>query len=69
MTSSNAERQRRYRYRALKDPDGPLLTRVQVMLSPSAAAALERICAATGASKREVIEKALAVYHDQTVTL
>ncbi len=32
--STNAERQRRYRERALRDPDGPLLTRLQVMLSP-----------------------------------
>jgi hypothetical protein len=35
---STAERQKRYRERALRDPDGTLLSRLQVMLSPNAAA-------------------------------
>lgn len=56
---TNAKRQRRYRERALKDPDGLFLTRLQVMLSPQAAAGLERICKATGQTKREVVEQAL----------
>ena len=56
---STAERQRRYRERALKDPDGTLLTRLQVMLSPNAAANLERIAARTGQTKRQAVEKAL----------
>jgi hypothetical protein len=59
MPKSNAERQRQYRARALKDPDGLLMTRLQVMLSPSADGALIRIVAATGKSKREVVELAL----------
>lgn len=33
MGMSNTDKQRRYRERALKDPDGLLLTRLQVMLS------------------------------------
>jgi hypothetical protein len=55
----NRERQRRYRQRALKDPDGLLLTRLQVMISPGADGCLTRICKTTGMTKREAIEKAL----------
>ena len=56
---STAERQKRYRERALRDPDGTLLTRLQVMLSPNAAANLERITTKTGKTKRQVVETAL----------
>ena len=56
---STAERQRRYRERALRAPDGSLLTRLQVMLSPTATANLERIAAQTGQTKRQVVETAL----------
>lgn len=56
---NNAERQRRYRERALKDPDGLLLTRLQVMLSAHANASLEKICKGTNTTKREVVELAL----------
>ena len=56
---SAAERQKRYRERALRDPDGTLLTRLQVMLSPNAAANLERITTKTGQTKRQVVETAL----------
>jgi len=68
MASTNTERQRQYRARALKDPDGLLLTRLQVMLSPRADAALQRIVAATGKSKRDVIEEAL-VEMERNVTV
>ena len=53
------ERQQRYLKRALEDPDGLLLTRLQVMLGANAAATLERIVAATGRTKREIIEEAI----------
>ena len=56
---STAERQKRYRERALRYPDGTLLTRLQVMLSPNAAANLERITTKTGQTKRRVVETAL----------
>ena len=56
---STAERQRRYRDRALRAPDGSLLTRLRVMLSPTASANLERIAAQTGQTKRQVVETAL----------
>ncbi len=59
MAITNAERQRRYRERALHDPDGLLFTRLQVMLSPGANGALQRICKVTGKSQRAVIETAL----------
>lgn len=59
MATTNAERQRRYRERALHDPDGLLYTRLQVMLSPGANGALRRICKASGKSQREIVEKAL----------
>ena len=56
---STAERQKRYRERALRDPDGTLLTRLQTMLSPSAAADLARITMMTGQTRRQVVETAL----------
>ncbi len=56
---ANAERQRRYRERATKDIDGPLLTRLQVLLDPNAAANLERLKKATGRPKRALIERAI----------
>jgi hypothetical protein len=59
MAITNAERQRRYRERALHDPDGLLLSRLQVMISPGANGALERLCKATGKGRREVVEMAL----------
>ena len=40
-------------------PVGTLLTRLQTMLSPTAAANLERITARTGQTKRQAIETAL----------
>ncbi len=71
--STNAERQRRYRERALKDPDGLLLTRLQVMLSPAADGALKRLCKETGIGKRQIVERALLELERQrragTVTL
>lgn len=62
--STNAERQRRYRQRALRDPDGLLLTRLQVLISPPAAAALERIEARTGMTRRAIVERALIALED-----
>lgn len=59
MPKSNADRQREYRERALKDPDGLILTRLQVMLSASADGSLRRLVKATGKTKREVVELAL----------
>lgn len=56
---STAERQRRCRKRALRDVDGTLLTRLQVMLSPTAAADLSRITMMTGQTRRQVVETAL----------
>ncbi len=67
-TSTNALRQRRYRQRALHDPDGLLLTRLQTLLSPEAAGALARICAATGMSKRAAVERALLALERASVT-
>ena len=46
-------------FRKIRDPDGTLLTRLQVMLSPNAAANLERITTKTGQTKRQVVETAL----------
>jgi hypothetical protein len=54
-----AERQRRYRERALRDPDGDLLTRLQVMVGPHAAANLERICQREGLTRRQAVETAI----------
>jgi hypothetical protein len=56
---SAAERQRRYRQRALKDPDGLLLTRVQVYLAPRPARVLKDLAHDWGCTQREVIERLL----------
>lgn len=72
MTTS-AERQRRYRERALKDPDGLLLTRLQAMIGPAAAGALERLQEGTSMTRRALIELALVElerrWQDGSVTL
>lgn len=68
MRTGNAEKQRRYRERTLKDPDALLLTRLQVMLSPAADLTLKRICQRTGKSKREVIEAAILAFEGYAVT-
>ena len=59
MKLTNAERQKRYRERALRDPDGHLLTRLQVLISPQAAANLERLVKKTGKPKKELIDMAI----------
>ena len=68
MGMSNTDKQRRYRERALKDPDGLLLTRLQVMLSPTADATLKRICERTGQTKREIVESAILHFDGYAVT-
>jgi DNA-binding MarR family transcriptional regulator len=59
MAATNAERQRKYRYRALKDPDGYLLSRVQVYLSPQAHRVLRELAHEWGCTQRSVIERLL----------
>ena len=56
---SAAERQRRYRNRALKDPDGLLLTRVQVYLAARPARVLRDLAQEWDCPQREVIERLL----------
>ncbi len=69
MVMSNAEKQRKYRQRALKDPDGLLLTRLQVLIAPGAAADMDRIVGATGWTKRRVIEQAIKLLAREVVTM
>ena len=59
MAATNAERQRKYRERALKDPDGLLLTRVQVYLAPTPHRILKDLARDWGCTQREVIERLL----------
>ncbi|MDX5936792.1 hypothetical protein [Acidithiobacillus thiooxidans] len=59
MAMTVAERQAKYREKALKDPDGLLLTRVQTMLSPPAAANLGRLQKVTGWTQRQCIQEAI----------
>ena len=56
---STAERQKRYRKRALRAPGGTSLTRLQTMLSPAAATDLSRITMMTGQTRRQAVETAL----------
>lgn len=57
--AANAERQRRYRERALRDPDGLLFTRLQVLIGPYAAGCLDRLARHTGKPKRAIVERAI----------
>jgi len=54
-----AERQRIYRERAFKDPDGALLTRLQIMIESHATANLEWICKQEGWTKCQAVETAI----------
>ena len=56
---TTAERQRRYRERAMKGPCGTASIRLQAWLSPTAAADLSRITMMTGQTRRQAVETAL----------
>lgn len=62
MAMTNAEKQRRYRERALRchaDEGGLLLSRLQTYLTPQAAAKLERLRKHTGKSQKDIINQAI----------
>ena len=65
MPLANAEKQARYRQRALMDPDGLLLYRVQILVGPGAWANLKRIRKRTGWAMRR--ELARAMLDEQTL--
>lgn len=65
MAMTAAERQARYRKRALKDPDGLLLTRINTMISPRASIKLQRLQKVTGLNQRECIEQAIEWFSKQ----
>ncbi len=67
MALTNAEKQARFRERALHDPDGLLLSRVQVLVGPGAYGKLKRIRKRTGWTLRETIERALGMLDDATL--
>ena len=67
MALSNAEKQARFRERALHDPDGLLLSRVQVLVGPKGFADLKRIRKRTGWTLRETIEHAIALLDSETL--
>jgi hypothetical protein len=62
MAMSAAERQQRYRQRALKDVDGLLYTRLDVMLDAGTAARLDEMVKASGRTKRDLVAAAIAMY-------
>ena len=63
-----AERQRRYRERALKDPAGLLLTRVQVYMAPRPARILKDLARDWRCTQRQVIERLLMSADQNGVT-
>ena len=65
MKNTNAERQKRYRERTLKDPTGPRLKRLQTMISEEADNCLTQISNETGKTKRDVIEEAIMAMHNR----
>lgn len=65
MAMTLAERQRRYKERALKDPDGLLLTRLEVLIDASAAGRLQRMATITGQTKRDLVQRAIQRLADE----
>lgn len=65
MATTSAERQRRYKERALKDPDGLLLTRLEVLIDASAAGRLQRMATITGQTKRDLVQRAIQRLADE----
>lgn len=59
MALTNVEKQRIYRERALKNPDGKNLARLQVLIDPWPNGCLNRMVKATGKTKKELIEMAI----------
>lgn len=58
MPLSNRDRQARYRAR-VKDPDGSLLTRLQIYIGPGPARVLSQLSRDTGKTKKVIIEELL----------
>ncbi len=56
---ANAEKQARYRYRALHDPDGLLLVKVSALVSAHAGKNLQRLRKRTGWTVRECVERGI----------
>lgn len=59
QAAKNRERQRRWRERAFRDPDGHLLSRVNVALDSHAAASLKRLSEGYSLTHRELFERLL----------
>lgn len=59
QAAKNRERQRKWRERAFKDPDGHRLNRVNVALDTHAAAALKRLSEGYSLTHRELFERLL----------
>ena len=63
MAKSNAERQRAYRQRHLKDADGKG-ERINTVVSMSAKLSLERLASCYGVTQRAMLEKVIAGAED-----
>jgi len=63
---ANAEKQARFRYRALHDPDGLLLVQVRALVSAHAAANLKRLRKRTGWTLRQCIERGIELAHKES---
>lgn len=59
QAAKNRERQRRWREKAFRDPQGHLLARVNVAVNPYAAKALKILADGYGLTHRELIERLL----------
>lgn len=68
MALTNAEKQARYRQRALRDPKGHLLTRIQVLIGPEAVAQLRAVRRRTGWTLRECVERAIGMLERDTLS-
>ena len=62
MALSNAERQAKYRARALKDPNGLMYIRLEVMLEAEYGNRLDEMVKASGKTKREIVQDAIRFF-------
>ncbi|MHB8408992.1 MAG: hypothetical protein ACYDHY_13020 [Acidiferrobacterales bacterium] len=63
---ANAEKQARFRYRALHDPDGLLLVQVRALVSAHAAANLKRLRTRTGWTLRQCVERGIKLAYEES---
>lgn len=65
MAMTNAERQKRYRDKALDGIEGLNMKRLQMIIDVHASYCLDRMARGTGRTKRELVEEAIIKLADE----